>query len=497
MRLRPVPGNLRQSVLCLAGLLSNTACKTAGPPAPVAPGPVAGPVAAPAVDRAGNAGSAGPPAANPPSPLRETPAVAQFSAWLAAFNSADRGALVAFHQQYFPYQVASDVVGSIDRELRLRKGTGGFEPAKREEASELRVVVLLKARNAPGFARAVMEVETAAPHRVARLDLEKIATPDEFLAPDERAGGQLDAARRRRLIDGIARALRAQYVFPEVAERMIGALDDAAARGAFDSIDRGPAFVAAVSRVLHEVSHDSHLRFEFGRKPRIRSGEAPLAEQMKWARDKDFGLGTVERLQGNVARVEIFAFLPPELAGDAIAEAMTRVADADALIVDLRENHGGTPAAVALVASYLFDPTPVHLNDMFKRDTGATIESWTLPQVRGTRFGGGKPVFVTTSKGTFSGGEELAYDLTCLRRAVIVGETTGGGANPTGPPNELDDWFRIFVPWGRPINPITKTNWEGVGVTPDVAVPASAALEEAHRRALQEIARRKGAGSRS
>jgi len=125
------------------------------------------------------------------------------------------------------------------------------------------------------------------------------------------------------------------------------------------------------------------------------------------------------------------------------------------------------------------------------RQTGATIESWTLPQVAGTRFGGERPLYVLTSKGTFSGGEELAYDLKCLRRAQLIGETTGGGANPTGPPNELDDGFRIFVPWGRPINPVTKTNWEGVGVTPDVSVPASAALEEAHRRALQEITRRK------
>lgn len=472
MRLRSVPGSLPPSLLCLAGLLSNVGCKTAGqsaaPPAP--PGA--------------------------PSTPQETPAAAQFAAWLAAFNAADRSALGAYHQRYFPYEVASEVVGNIDRELHLRKGTGGFDAAKREESTATRVVVLLRERQAQGFARATMEVEPAALHRVSRLTLEKIATPDEFLSVDERAAGQLDAAKRRRLIDGISGALRAEYVFPEVAERMIGALEDAVARGAYDGIDKGPAFVAEVSRVLREVSHDGHLRFEFGRKPPVRSGQSPPADQMKWARGLAFGLGVIERLEGNVARIEIFAFLPPELSREAIADAMTRVADADALIVDLRENHGGTPATVALVASYLFEPPPVHLNDMLRRDTGATIESWTLPEVAGTRFGGEKPVYVLTSKRTFSGGEELAYDLKCLRRAQLVGETTGGGANPTGPPHEFDDWYRLFVPWARPINPITRTNWEGVGVTPDVSVPASAALAEAHRRAREEISRRRQSASR-
>jgi C-terminal processing protease CtpA/Prc len=95
-------------------------------------------------------------------------------------------------------------------------------------------------------------------------------------------------------------------------------------------------------------------------------------------------------------------------------------------------------------------------------------------------------VYVLTSKRTFSGGEEFTYDLQSLHRAKIVGETTGGGAHPVAP-HELDEWFTILVPSGRPINPITKTNWEGVGVVPDIAVPPDAALEEAHRRALADV----------
>jgi C-terminal processing protease CtpA/Prc len=127
---------------------------------------------------------------------------------------------------------------------------------------------------------------------------------------------------------------------------------------------------------------------------------------------------------------------------------------------------------------------------MFSRDTGSVEQSWTVSNPRGTRFGGKKPVYVLTSKRTFSGGEEFSYDLQSLRRAKVVGETTGGGAHPVAP-HELDEMFTIMVPWGRPINPVTKTNWEGVGVVPDIAVASESALGEAHRRALYDVSSRR------
>jgi C-terminal processing protease CtpA/Prc len=125
---------------------------------------------------------------------------------------------------------------------------------------------------------------------------------------------------------------------------------------------------------------------------------------------------------------------------------------------------------------------------MFSRDTGSTKQYWSVRDLRGTRFGGKKPVYVLISQQTFSGGEEFAYDLQALRRAQLVGDTTRGGANPVLSPHDLDDWFRILVPDGRPINPITKTNWEGVGVVPEIWVSADGALEEAHRHALHDVA---------
>ncbi len=119
--------------------------------------------------------------------------------------------------------------------------------------------------------------------------------------------------------------------------------------------------------------------------------------------------------------------------------------------------------------SYLFGAEPVHLNSLYFRPTNKTDDFYTLRTVAGTRFGSQKPVFVLTSKRTFSAAAEFAYNLQSRKRATIVGETTGGGAHPGGMERIGD--FGVFVPSGRAINPITKTNWEGTGVRPEIAVP--------------------------
>ncbi len=166
-----------------------------------------------------------------------------------------------------------------------------------------------------------------------------------------------------------------------------------------------------------------------------------------------------------------------------IGDLMSQTADADALIVDLRNNNGGSPETVSLVASYLFDDKPVHLVDIYERETNKTTQSWTHAKVAGKRFGGTKPVYVITSNRTFSGGEELAYDLQTLKRATLIGETTGGGAHPTKRVS-IDEWFALAVPFATSISPITHGNWEGTGVVPDVPTSADAALDEAVKRAL-------------
>ena len=191
-------------------------------------------------------------------------------------------------------------------------------------------------------------------------------------------------------------------------------------------------------------------------------------------------LSSAERLPSNVARLVINGFMPVDQARAGAAELMSKVADADALIIDLRDNGGGDPDTVALVASYLFDTTPVHLNDLRLHDEGMTASSWTLRDVPGKRFGAKKPIYVLTSRQTISGGEELAYDLQSSHRAKVIGETTAGAAN-AGTVHALNARFAMFVPGASPINPFTKTNWEGKGVEPDVKVAAAQALDVAKK----------------
>jgi C-terminal processing protease CtpA/Prc len=165
---------------------------------------------------------------------------------------------------------------------------------------------------------------------------------------------------------------------------------------------------------------------------------------------------------------------------------MNFLANVDALIFDLRGNGGGDPKMIAFISTYLFDE-PTHLNDLYNRKEDSTTQYWTLPYVPGKRLSG-KPVFVLTSKRTFSGAEEFSYNLKNLKRATIIGEVTGGGAHPVSG-HRIDDHFMIGVPFARAVNPISGTNWEGTGVTPDVEVPAAEALDVANEMASEQIAK--------
>ena len=152
------------------------------------------------------------------------------------------------------------------------------------------------------------------------------------------------------------------------------------------------------------------------------------------------------------------------------------------LIIDLRHNGGGEPAMVALVCSYFFGNQPVHLNDLYWREGNRTEQYWTKPTVQGRRYER-KDVFLLTSRHTFSGAEEFAYNLKNLKRSTIVGETTGGGAHH-GEDRRLSEHFSVHIPLARAINPITKANWEGTGVKPHFEVPEEQALKTAYVFAL-------------
>jgi hypothetical protein len=300
----------------------------------------------------------------------------------------------------------------------------------------------------------------------------------------------ISAAARTEVIEGALKKLNDAYVFPDVAQKMESAVRERLKKGEYDRITSAKELARALTDHLREVSRDRHLSVDYFAEPipPPRSQEPGPEERegfRRFLRMRNAGFSKVERLDGNVGYLAFEAFAPPELAGETAAAAMSFLANTDALIIDLRQNGGGDPAMVAFLCSYFFEGEPVHLNDLYWREGDRTHQWWTLPYVPGKRYVG-KEVYVLTSKRTFSGAEEFTYNLKNLKRATIVGETTGGGAHPGGP-QRINDHFAVWVPSGRAISPITKTNWEGTGVKPDVEVPADQALKSAYLAALKKL----------
>jgi hypothetical protein len=303
-----------------------------------------------------------------------------------------------------------------------------------------------------------------------------------------------DAATRNRIVHDAIAQIRDAYVDPSAAGRIEAALsrNPATLAAAADDED----FANRLTTLMQSVVPDRHLHVEYSAEV-LAHEAAPTAGELAQRRAQDdaanYGVERVERLAGNVGYVDLRSFPKTDWAAETLAAAMSLVAHADALIIDLRRNVGGYPATATLVESYLFDRR-THVVDVFWREGRRTEQFWTQDSVPGLRFGGTKPVWILTSKATFSGAEQFAYDLKNLKRATLVGESTGGGANP-GKFVALDDHFGLFVPTGRAVSPVTHGNWEGVGVAPDVPVESQDALRVAHRLALASLAASAPAGA--
>lgn len=299
---------------------------------------------------------------------------------------------------------------------------------------------------------------------------------------------KLDAATRAQLIESILKRTSDLYVFPEVATEIEKAVRARVQNKEYDSLTSGADLAQKLTSDLQAVSHDKHLRVIYSEKPLPGRGGPRGRDPEQWQREgarSNFGFYKVEVLAGNVGYLDLRGFFEPNLAADKATAAMSFLSDTDALIIDLRKNGGGSGEMVAFIISYLLGPEPVLINTAYFRPNNTTLESWTRKDVPGKRYTG-KNVYVLTSNFTFSAAEEFAYDLKTQKRATIIGETTGGGANPNTF-IRISDHFMLSVPIGRAINPVTKTNWEGVGVKPDVEVSAPQALKTAYLAALNKI----------
>lgn len=314
-----------------------------------------------------------------------------------------------------------------------------------------------------------------------------------FLLPCRLASAQevkpLDRGEVTFTLDSIVRILRDNYVFPEVAEKMAEAVRLNHTKGQYDELSTPAAFAQQLTRDLQAVSRDKHLRVLYSphviaeeRKVKTQADRDRLEqERARELKQDNFGFREAKILDGNIGYLDLRMFADPKYAGETAHAAMRTFSQVDALIIDLRRNGGGSPFMIQLISSYFFSDKPVHLNSFYDRPSNTTSETWTLPKTAGFR----RPelaLYILTSSYTFSAGEEFCYNLKNLKRATLIGEVTGGGAHPTGSVIATDKFF-VRVPKGRAINPITQTNWEGTGVTPDIQVPADEALNVALEKA--------------
>jgi hypothetical protein len=418
--------------------------------------------------------------ASAPSMPSGDPVGQKFEAWLAAVNSGDRAQIDTLWRGV----KNAEQHASMDSEVAER--TGGFEVQRIEDATETAMIARVQAKRTKRWLCLTFDVEADPPHAIQSI----LLRPTE--APASAEGGAstatpFDDKARKQVIEALLRELNRAYVFPEKAVAIDRDLSTRQRQHAYDAFTSRLAFGQAITEDLRRLTHDEHLHLDVGcaeRATHLGRGE-PTTPPSGGDRSRVFGPS--RRLDGNIAYIDVATFGVPEgQARDEIRDTMSAAADAAAIIFDVRRNGGGEPEIVALLSSYLFGSEPVHLNSLYWRIPDRTDDFFTNPNVQGTKFGPTKPVYVLTSARTFSAAEEFTYDLQTRKRAVIVGETTGGGAHP-GDVVALPHGFTTFVPSGRAVNPITHTNWEGTGVKPDVIVLAETALEVAHKMALAQV----------
>lgn len=315
-------------------------------------------------------------------------------------------------------------------------------------------------------------------------------------APPQRGAGRapnfaVTPAQRDQLLADVEAKLRSDYVFPDKLDALLPKLRARWKGAAFEKLADAHALVDHLDADLREVFHDGHLNVRLAASLPPGMFEDPdkddpafTAQMEAFDRRSHFGVVKAEILPGNVGVLELRSFaLKSPGQSQAYAAAMSFLKDTEALIIDVRHNGGGDGEAVADLAGYFLEKKTLLQWDVPRN--GPQREHFSAAAVEGPRYGAAKPVYVLTSNDTFSAAEECAYDLQTQKRALVVGEHSGGGANHNRF-FRVGDGFALSVPYMATKNAVTGINWEGTGVPPDVKVPAADALKAAHKLALEK-----------
>ena len=295
----------------------------------------------------------------------------------------------------------------------------------------------------------------------------------------------IDSNVRHDVVAKFSEALRDDYIFPDVGQKAAEKISAALAAGEYDQLSDPNTFAARLSSDVAAIAHDKHLRVfsQSAAPPPPPGGDAGMPHA-------EAGVTRADKLAGGIGYIEVVGFPPLPLFKPTVDKAMLALKGSRALIIDDRRNGGGSPDGVAYLVSFLVPPNrTVEITDIVSRvpKTNTFTRARNSSQPTPVSYAN-IPVYVLTSKNTFSGGEEFAYDVQSHKLATVIGEVTGGGAHPT----ELvvfGNGFVAAIPVARSDDPITKTNWEGRGVQPDIVVPSQDALKTALTRLGRKPAR--------
>jgi tetratricopeptide (TPR) repeat protein len=300
---------------------------------------------------------------------------------------------------------------------------------------------------------------------------------------------------KEEIVEEISQLLEDNYVYPDLGEKYGEEFIEMFESGAFDTITDAKVFGESVTAALNKISNDKHIRFRLIEASDLgESKEGSLHHPVRYFRlgqTENLGFFRLDWIEGEVGYLNFRRFYSPTVAKEMLLCAIKFLSRANAIIIDLRENHGGSADMIPLLISYFLEH-PTQLSGTYFRQDDITIEIWTLEKVETERLLN-VPLFLVIGKNTFSAAESFAYDLQVLKRATLVGDSTKGGAHSVDL-FQIGEHFEIYISTARAVNPVTKSNWEGTGVIPDVYVPDEAALDTAiviAKKAAQEYGKLK------
>ncbi len=290
----------------------------------------------------------------------------------------------------------------------------------------------------------------------------------------------LDAAAIGSAVRAVADVFEREYFDAALSKTVAEAIERRLEGGHYAAANVPAALAPRLTADFYELTKDKHIAVALATPRAAYSGGGGERRNVPTTA----GFRRTELIAGNIGVFDLAFFMRPVEHRDALAAAMQVLQPADALILDMRANGGGSPDTVALLISYLIEGTGQSLFEIVHRD--GSKEIYRTPEEAPATRNARRPIYVLTSARTFSGGEGLAFLLQERKRAVVIGEVTAGAANP-GRAYPAGELFEITVPNGRVLSSIGRANWEGRGVTPDIIVPAADAFRVAHLRAIDDL----------